>query len=151
MGRPRKSSSGAVVAVRRVAWAIAGFLLSFVMLSGIAHANARYFYCEAMGVMSTNPCSAGDRSATGKGVGAEVRQQSADCCHLGIFAPMPEATPPPVRSIPPAALVAVMPLRAWIGGPQTSAYVEGDHAVDRWRIPSRSAAKQRALGMVLRT
>jgi hypothetical protein len=56
IGTPRR------VALRRVVVALTALLLSFAFVSGLARPQGRYFYCEAMGLLASDPCAAAARS-----------------------------------------------------------------------------------------
>ena len=86
--RPR--ARGTKGPLRRIAVALTRLLLAFALLSGLGHANSRYFYCDAMGLLQADPCAAAAQRA-GDGAGAQLRATQLDCCEVGTFPPLPQA------------------------------------------------------------
>jgi hypothetical protein len=104
--RKRWTSKGLL---RRLAVATAGLLLTLAVVSSLAHAGGRYFYCDAMGFLLSDPCAAAFLSRDGSGPTDEVGELHADCCEVGTFRSMPDGTNTARRSVPPPALVAIVP------------------------------------------
>lgn len=138
---------------RRVGLAIVGLLLSFAILSGFARANGRYFYCEAMGMMATDPCAAAaaHRGERTDGPSTEARPGHSDCCEIVTLPSLPQGTTTASSAVPSPALVALIP-----GAPLADlllgrARAHPDRARERWRPLRRSAAQARAQLMVFLT
>lgn len=137
---------------RHVGVALAGILLSFAILSGFAHANGRYFYCEAMGLMASDPCAAaatrGERAETPL---TEVRQGNSDCCEIVTLPSLPQGTMTASSAVPPPALLAVVPAAPLLNLRFDGARARSDGAHHQWRPVHRSAAQARAQLMVFLT
>ena len=138
-------------ALRRVAARFAGLLLSVALLSGLTHANARYFYCEAMGLLAIDPCAA---IVSGENHDAppvaELRPRHFDCCEVITLPSLPASTTASTVAVPAATCTATIPALALIDASHlrsTRAIVDAE----RQRTPPRSAAHARAQLMVFLT
>lgn len=136
---------------KQIAARFAGLLLSCALLSGLTHANARYFYCEAMGLLSVDPCATAVSSkAQGVPSVAELRPHHFDCCEVITLPSLPASTTISTIAVPPAGCVATLPATALID----VAHLRLSRAatdVERERRPPRSAAHARAQLMVFLT
>lgn len=145
--------AGTFPRLARVGPGFAGVLLSIALslaiVCGFAHANGRYFYCEAMGLMATDPCAtpAHGRERSGNPP-AEAGPGDADCCQIVTLPSLPEGTAAPSSAVPPAPLVGVFaPALAdrRLRAPGTLPALA--HAP--WRSPPRSAAQARARAQLM--
>jgi hypothetical protein len=137
---------------RRLAVALTALLTTFALVSGFVHANGRYFYCEAMGLMATDPCaSAAPRDERNARPPTEARRGHGDCCEVVSLPSLPQGTTSASSAVPLPALVAAMPPAplpvVQAGAPRAPL----DRAVLRLRAPPRSAAQARAQLMVFLT
>jgi hypothetical protein len=86
-----------------------GLVLAFSLVSSLSLAGGRYYYCDAMGLMSSDPCRGDPPSSQDcEGAGA-LRKVAADCCERLTLPSMPAgaaATDPPVAPAPITAVVA---------------------------------------------
>ena len=137
--------------LRRVAASLAGLILSFALLSGLAHANARYFYCEAMGLMAIDPCAASTSSENHDAAPvAELRPLHFDCCEVITLPSLPASTTASTVAVPAATRTATIPALALID----VSHLRSTRAIadaERQRTPPRSAAHARAQLMVFLT
>jgi hypothetical protein len=138
--------------LRRLPVALASLLLTFAMLSSFAHANGRYFYCEAMGLMATDPCvSASPRDEGNAAPLTEAREGHSDCCEVLTLPSLPQVTASASSAVPSPGLVAILPAAplpsVQLGAPS----VRPDRAREQWRPPPRSATQARAQLMVFLT
>ena len=46
---------------------LAHLVLAFAVVFGIAHSGSRYFYCEALGLLPSDPCAGASSDAHGQG------------------------------------------------------------------------------------
>ena len=133
-----------------MAVALTGILLSFALLTGLARANARYFYCDAMGLLQSDPCAAAaqrDRETEGA---AALRSTHLDCCEVGTFPPLPRGATAAASHVSPPALVGVLPAVAPLRGLPSSSRERPHRSFGRWRAPPHSAGELRArLGVFL--
>ena len=145
----RPWARGAKGPLRRIAVALTGLLLSFALLSGLGHANSRYFYCDAMGLLQADPCAAAVQR-DGDPAGAQLRATQLDCCEVGTFPPLPQAATPASRQVSPPALVALIPAVPDLCQLLPSSRERPNRSSGRWRAPPRSAGELRArLGVFL--
>jgi hypothetical protein len=146
-GRQRKRRASRLP--RRIAVALGSILLSVAVLSGALRAGGRYFYCDAMGITLTDPCTAPARDEVATAAD-ELRERHIDCCKTGTLASMPNAAASERCSVSPAPLLAVIapqvvePLRVVAVASQRASR-------DRWRAPPRPPGELRAQRMVFLT
>jgi hypothetical protein len=118
---------------------------------GIAQSGSRYFYCEALGLMHSDPCVQAARSGDTTGCGNTLSEKPADCCEVVTLPAMPDGARGASPSVLPAALVAIVP-SGWLADlPATPALRAPRHFFDRWRPPPRSAGEVCAQLMVFLT
>jgi hypothetical protein len=136
---------------RRAVVALGYLLLAFAVLSGIAQSGARYFYCEALGLMPSDPCVQAHCGGDGLGYGNLLKERRADCCEVVTLPTMPDAARAANASVPPAAVVAIVPSGWPADLPATPALRATKRSFDRWRPPPRSAGEVCAQLMVFLT
>lgn len=110
---------------RRLVGALLGLVLALSLVASLTHAGGRYFYCEAMGLLPSDPCRSApaaedDASSTTNVLG----EQRRDCCEVITLRSLPDAATRIVPSVPPAGVVAVVPAV----GPQLAADARGSRA-----------------------
>lgn len=139
--------------LRQIAVALTVLLLSFAMFSGTMRAGHRYFYCEAMGLMESDPCAAAAQSDGTEDVApaTEARQVHTDCCEIVAFSPMPAGTTIAGRDIPPPALAAFLPTALQRADLLASPRSRPDRSSERWRVPPRYPGELRTQLMVFLT
>lgn len=132
--------------------ALAALLFAVAMLTGLAHENSRYFYCEAMGLMATDPCAAAAEDASWEvHPFTEARQGHGDCCSVVTVPSLPGGTNAPEAAVPSAPLVAIIPAAELVGA-LLAAPVRGLPTVMiHGPAPPRTAAQARAVLMVFHT
>jgi hypothetical protein len=129
--------------------AVARLLLAFVVVAGIVHSGARYFYCEAFGLAATDPCVQSARADVESCQAGALRELRDDCCKIIILPSIPDGARSERPIVPPAAVALVAAdrrVRAFDdeSGPQSL-------ALARWRTPPRSIHRVRAQLMVFLT
>ena len=134
---------------RCIALALFSILLSVTVLTGALRAGGRYFYCDAMGITLTDPCTAPTRDEVGTAPD-ELREGHADCCKTGTLASMPSGATSEKRSVSPAPLLAVIALQV-VEALRVVAAASPRASRDRWRAPPRPPGELRALRMVFLT
>ena len=123
-------------------------LLAFVVLFGILHSGGRYFYCEALGLLPSDPCAEAARDAHGTSPLGAVGERRADCCEIVTLAAMPQAAKAAAPGVAPAARAALMPA-LWLAGVTRFAVPwRPGRAFERWRPPPRSSNDVHAQLMV---
>jgi hypothetical protein len=122
------------------AWCL---LVAIAVLFGVVHAGARYFYCEGLGLSTTDPC-------------AQVAEQRApcplasfesapfDCCQVITMPSMPEGARSVEPTVPAAGVVAVLPAASAVVESRDRLSVRVAREGDRWRAPPKSAGERRA-------
>jgi hypothetical protein len=147
----RAPRSRASTRLRHFVVAVARALLAFVVVAGVVHSGARYFYCEALGLADVDPCLQGS-SARGALCPTKALEAShTDCCDVIRLPSVPRGAGSESPRVHPAPVVAVVPAaldghRAFDDAPRARAL-----AFERWRIPPRSAGRERARLMVFLT
>ena len=148
----RRPSVAPVRRFSRAAVARVGSLLVVLaVLSGIAQARARYFYCEALGLSTTDPCA--QASARGpRCPDTSLDGNPADCCRIITMSPLPEGFRSIEPSVPSAGVAAILPPFRWDAGSSSWSgigYVAWEG--ERWRAPPRAPSERRAQLMVFHT
>ena len=134
---------------RATAVAFAQLALAFAIFSGIGHSGARLFYCEAFGLMATDPCA--EASPSQRGPVEAFDRQVADCCEAVTLPAMPQGARAASPSVPPAARVAIVPA-GWLAVRWTPKELRSPKAaMQRWRPPPRGPSELRAQLMVFLT
>ena len=149
--------------LRKIALALTSLLLAVALLSGLARANTRYFYCDAMGLLDSDPCAAAaaeeERASSFQNGTAEevetsaaIHQRHKDCCEVLTLPRMPAGTTLAVPDVAPPVLTTILPLasalhmRTLLDSDDESARL--DPCFMRWRSPPTSARELRAQLMV---
>jgi hypothetical protein len=98
-------------------------LLALAVICGSLRSGARYFYCEALGLSTSDPCAA---SAQGRGGCPlkSVEPQSIDCCSTITLPSMPDGARVKERTVAPASVIALVPASEYVG-PRSSPRAQG--------------------------
>jgi hypothetical protein len=144
-GRKRRESR----LPRRIAVALGSIVLSVAILAGALRAGGRYFYCDAMGITLTDPCTAPSRGEVVTAADA-VRERHIDCCKTGTLASMPSGAASERCSVSPAPLLAVIAPQV-VERHRVVAVASHCASRARWRAPPRPAGELRAQRMVFLT
>src|SRR5258708_19671959 len=86
----------------------ARLLLALAVICGAVQSGARYFYCDALGLSSSDPCAASAQGGGGCPF-QSVGRPSVDCCSLLPLPSFPDGSRAPQPSLPPPALVPLLP------------------------------------------
>lgn len=127
---------------------MAHWLLAFAVLSGIVHAGGRYFYCEALGLLPSDPCAQVSGHADDGSPLDALSEHHADCCEVVTLAAMPRAAQAAGPHVAPAARVAIVPAVSLAGGLESAGPSRVDRASERWRPPPRASSDARSQLMV---
>ena len=151
--RRRGNGARARGVLRRLAVALTALLLSLAVLSGTTRARSRYFYCEAMGLMESDPCAAPADSDETEDVApsTEAREGHTDCCEIITLSPMPAGTTTAALDVPPPGLTALLPAAILRAGLFTIPRTQANRSSERWRVPPRYAGELRTQLMVFLT
>jgi hypothetical protein len=85
-------------------------LFAWVFASGIAHAGARYFYCNAMSELLAAPCCPTASSEARASAATEAPTVTApECCHAEALPALPQATSSAAPAVHAAPLLATSP------------------------------------------
>ena len=123
-------------------------ILAVALFFGMVHAGSRYFYCEALGLLPTDPCAQAPSDDHGKSPLGTVSERTDDCCEVITLAAMPRAAQATGFTIAPAACVAVLPALGPASAADLVPSAPRDRAFDRWRPPPRAPNDARAQLMV---
>jgi hypothetical protein len=144
---PRNRSTKRTRLSRAVAPA-AHVVLALAVLFGIVQSGGRYFYCEALGLLPSDPCAEASRDSHGKGPLGMLSERHTDCCEIVTLAAMPRAAHAAAPRVAPAARVALIPA-LWLAGPADSAApCANGRSFERWRPPPGALKEVRARLMV---
>jgi hypothetical protein len=124
-------------------------VLVFAVLAGIGHSGARYFYCEALGLMATDPCA---QASERQRCPVEALDRAvADCCEAVTLPAMPQGARAASPSVPPASRIAVI-APGWLAHPWIAKGLRSSNWTPRqWRPPPRGPNEARAQLMVFLT
>jgi len=128
------------------AWCL---LVAVTVLFGAVHAGARYFYCEAMGLSTTDPCAQVARERRGSPL-VSFERKPFDCCEVIRMPSIPEGARSVEPTVPAAAVVAIVAPPVGVMQPR----LRGFHIApegERWRGPPRPASERCAQLMVFLT
>jgi hypothetical protein len=128
--------------------AAAHWVLAVAVLFGVLHSGSRYFYCEALGLLPSDPCAAASSDAHSKTPLQTLSERAADCCEIVTLGAMPPAAQAAGPSVAPAARVAIVPASWLAGGNDLATAARVDRAFERWRPPPRASSEARAELMV---
>ncbi len=137
----RRRLPGAMAAAGRL-------VLALAVLFGVLHSGGRYFYCEALGLLASDPCVDASTDVHSKSPSGVLSDRPADCCEIVTLAAMPQAAQAAGHSVAPAARVAIMPARWLAGRADFAAPSRLGRAFERWRRPPRATNEIRAQLMV---
>ncbi len=131
-------------------------LVVLSLLFGILQARTRYFYCEALGLSATDPCSRASQATRQEPPCplASLDRARFDCCKVVTMSAMPsirERGRSIELGVPPAGVVALLPPArvADAGAPVHEARFAWEG--ERWRGPPRASRERRAQLMVFLT
>jgi hypothetical protein len=128
--------------VRQCLAALVGLALSFALVASLARPGGRYFYCEAMGLLPTDPCRAAPAASDGRSTSEDCLDQTRpDCCEVFTLRALPDGATRAPTNVPPAAVVALLPAVAAI---ETAPEPLAHHVPATWRAPPRPPGKLRA-------
>ena len=136
---------------RQLAQAFARLLCAIVVLAGITHSGARYFYCEALGMASTDPCLERAGGDVERCPTDAVQGHRADCCEVITLPSVPNGERSEGPSVPPAFVVAVVSAEQLVDRALDDDQSSRIFASARWREPPRSPQRARARLMVFLT
>ncbi len=134
--------------VPRALAAAAHWVLAFAVLFGIVHSGGRYFYCEALGLLPSDPCAEAAGEAHNKSPFGMLGERPADCCEIVTLAAMPQGAQVAAPSVAPAARVAILPALGLVGWTDFAAPSRSERSFERWRPPPRTSNDVRAQLMV---
>jgi hypothetical protein len=126
--------------------AIGHLFLALAVLAGFGHSGARYYYCEALGLSTSDPCA---RAVHKENCPVDVlADRKVDCCEVIVLPAMPEGARAASPSVPPSPQLAVLSA-SWFAEERIARGVLGWERIrPRWRPPPRSPSELRAELMV---
>ena len=134
---------------RAAALALGHLVLAFAVLTGIGHSGARYFYCDALGLMASDPCV--QASQTRQGRTETLSAPLADCCEVVTLPGLPEGARAQNPTVPPPARIAVLPVESLALLGTIHELQSLNLLLERWRPPPRGPSEARAQLMVFLT
>jgi hypothetical protein len=137
--------------LRRFGLAVGHLLLAFAVVCGIARSGARYFYCEALGLLPYDPCVQGAHTHDANAPEQALREQLPDCCTVLTLPAVPEGARVANPSVLPAPRVALLPALTVFDSSVNPELHSRKPFFERWRPPPRAANEVRAQRMVFLT
>jgi hypothetical protein len=131
----------------RAAAAMAHIVLALAVLFGVVQSGGRYFYCEALGLMPSDPCAQASGAAHTGPVGT-LSEQHTDCCEVVTLAAMPPAAQAAGPCVAPAPFVALLAAPCPSASTPFVASSDLERLFERWRPPPRAPNDVRAQLMV---
>jgi hypothetical protein len=129
--------------------ALVRLLVAVAVLVGPLQSGARYFYCEGLGLLASDPCA----RATGDGPRCppqSLERLHDDCCQHITMPTVPDGARVDQPRVAPAGFVAVVAAADYVGtGVQTDPGRRFDER--RVRRPPRPSEQRRAQLMVFLT
>jgi hypothetical protein len=134
--------------LRAVATASSGLVLAFSLVSSLFLAGARYYYCDAMGLMASDPCR-GDHppSKRCEGAGA-LSEAKPDCCDEITLPSMPAGATAAGEPVAPAPLSGVLGPAEYACAAGADIVRASRHRSERWGPPPPLASERCAQRMV---
>jgi hypothetical protein len=111
-----------------------GLLVVVAVVFGPVQSGARYFYCDAVGLMAFDPCAQASEQAHMCPLEA-LQSQSADCCQRITMPTMPDGARASERTVAPAALVSLLPAADYVTSHLPVLARSRVHWARRWRRP----------------
>jgi hypothetical protein len=143
-------SSGAKRLRRQLALAFARLLVAFVVLAGIAHSGARYFYCDALGLATIDPCVRGSGGDVETCSTRSLQEHRDDCCRIITLPSIPNGARLEGPFVPPAAVLSTVSAEGYVRAFDDQTRSQS-MVLARWRTPPRSAHEVRSQLMVFLT
>lgn len=125
-------------------------LVAMAVLFGIGQARTRYFYCEALGFSTTDPCVQRAHRDLPCPL-ASLDRTPFDCCKVITMPSMPEGARSVEPTVPAPGVTAVLPA---VEAPLETLRDGRGHVAregERWRGPPRASGERRAQLMVFLT
>jgi hypothetical protein len=118
-------------------------LVAAAVLFGVVHAGARYFYCEGLGLSTTDPCAqvAEQRAPCPL---ASFERAPFDCCQVLTMPSMPDGARSVAPTVPSAGVIAILPPAPAVAESQGGRSIRAAREGERWRAPPKSARERRA-------
>lgn len=135
---------------RAVASGVIFVLLTVAIVCGTVQAGARYFYCEGLGLSSSDPCAQGAERPESCPLDS-IDRQNIDCCSVIRMPSMPDGARASAPTVPPAGVVAILPAIQDAMACSWRESLRAARANGRWRKPPRASAERRAELMVFLT
>jgi hypothetical protein len=123
-------------------------VLALAIVFGLVQSGGRYFYCDALGLLPSDPCAEALGKAHSMGAESTLREHHADCCEIVTLGAMPQASRAKAPDIGPAPCVAVVPIFPLAVESDCLAQPRVAKAFERWRPPPGAANDVRAQLMV---
>ncbi len=134
----------------RVAVAAVHMVLALALLFGMVQSGGRYFYCEALGLLPSDPCASAACREHHEGTARVLSERRADCCEIVTLEALPQAAQAAVPAVSPAPFFAILPA-AYLAAERGFAPVRRDaQTPELWRPPPLASGECRAkLGVFL--
>lgn len=134
---------------RGAATSLGHLVLVFAVLTGIRQSGARYFYCEAFGLMASDPCVQAVQAP--RSDDQAVDEPLDDCCEVVTLPSLPEGARAERPTVAPPARIAVIPPEWQVGAWSTNKLPSANLRLQRWRPPRLDPREARARLMVFLT
>jgi hypothetical protein len=126
-------------------------VLALAVICGSLQAGARYFYCEALGLSTSDPCCSAPAHSGHDCPVQAIERASVDCCSILTLPSMPRAASADKHGVPPAGLTAILAVEEYARAPVRPAFAGFARGVQRWEGPPRPGGDPRLQTMVFLT
>ncbi len=130
---------------------LAGLVLAFALVAGLANAGGRLFYCDSMRLLRSNPCSVAHHDDEGSPLGDAACPPRIDCCEVLTLPSMPAGTVAADHDVARPALLSVITPSELFAVQLAGVSGATARAFERWRVPPRPPGEVRARLMVFLT
>jgi hypothetical protein len=143
--------------LRAIAAALSCLALAFAIITGLFQANTRYFYCESMGMMRSDPCASAaanhrdEQQDHRPSRRDELSQTPFSCCSTGVLGAIPSSTAFDEARVAPAQLVGFLTLPRPNDVWTLATAASEPPRIHRLRSPPRPVREVRAQSMVFLT
>jgi hypothetical protein len=129
--------------------AVVRLIVAVTLFFGPLQSGARYFYCESLGLLASDPCATAERKASDCPL-QSLERVPVDCCERITLPTTPEGARADEHTIPPTYLVAIVAATEYRG--EGSRIDPGRRFEgERLRRPPRPPEQRRAQLMVFLT
>lgn len=133
---------------RVLLWALVRLLVAVAVLAGPLQSGSRYFYCEGLGLLASDPCARGAAEAP-KCPLRSAERLHGDCCQRITMPTMPDGAGADQLRVAPAGFAELLTAADYV---RTGVAIDAhQHFDEHRRRPPRPPDERRAQLMVFLT